>query len=200
MTDPSGGQSPQLAQDDVAAEDTEQSVVGRAAGDRPEVGEDGDQPGTGNPERPRGNRKRLIVGLLVLALAVIGGVAGGIAYLTNQDDGPSDERKIELAVRDYYTDLNSGGWEAALGSMCASSRAPYEALPEDGKAKVRVAKFEAVVNSVEIVEVDGDMAKVSVGGTFTTHLNDGGPQRTVNNTVLAMVKEDGDWLMCGSVE
>ncbi|MFD0365640.1 hypothetical protein ACFQZZ_29745 [Nocardia sp. GCM10030253] len=152
----------------------------------------------GYPPPPRTKRTGLFIGLLVLVLIIAGGIAAGVV-LTVQGRTPlaSDEKKIEVAIRDFYDTLGKDGFRAAAAKACAIDRAEFDSLSEEQKQAFDSAELSVTIDRIEDIVVTGDRATAHIVGQLTMSLPGETPS-TDNSTNEHMKKEDGKWRVCSA--
>ncbi|MGK8509244.1 hypothetical protein ACRS5S_14740 [Nocardia asiatica] len=151
------------------------------------------------PQPPKQSHTGLIVGLVVIvALVIAGAVIAGV-FLTSQGRGPlaSDEKRIELAIRDFYETLDTRGFRAAAEQACASERAAFEAMTESEKNEFDTTSVSVTINRIEDILVAGDTATAKVTGTLTVAVPGEQPD-TETSTTEHLKKEDGKWKVCSA--
>ncbi|GAB2702172.1 nuclear transport factor 2 family protein [Nocardia thraciensis] len=146
------------------------------------------------------HRKRhtaVIVAAVLLAMIVAGGGAATAVVLTSQGIGPlaSDEKKIEVAIRDFYRTLDAEGADAAMAKSCRQDRAEYAELPDEERAAIGGTAFSAHVDTIEDITVTGDRATARVRGTLDVSMS-GDQLDGADTTTEQLRKEDGDWKVC----
>ncbi|MFE3446208.1 hypothetical protein ACFXNW_24540 [Nocardia sp. NPDC059180] len=156
------------------------------------------QPGGYPPQQPPKKKTGLIIGLVVLALVVIGGITTGVV-LTMQGKTPlaSDEKQIENAIREFYDTLENDGILAAAELSCSADRAEIDKAPQSEKDMMDKASFSIDIDKVENVVITGDKAKAHVTGTFKITIpgmDDDTDTDSESDETLA--KEDGTWKIC----
>jgi hypothetical protein len=147
---------------------------------------------------PKKSRTGLIIGLLILILVIVGGLAAGVV-LTVQGKTPlsSDEKKIEVAVRDFYEALSSDGFGAAAAKTCSADRREFEALTPEQRKEFDAAKISVTIDSVDNIVITGDRATAHINGKLSLTLPDEVPNTdTDTGTNEHLRKEDGKWKVC----
>ncbi|RDI42654.1 Rv0361 family membrane protein [Nocardia mexicana] len=159
--------------------------------------EDGYPPPPHAAPPPRRRHTAVVVGLVLLAMIVAGGGAATAVVLTSQGIGPlaSDEKKIEVAIRDFYRTLDADGADAAMAKSCRQDRAEYAELPDDERAAIGSTTFSAHVDTIEDITVSGDRATAQVRGTLDVSMS-GDQLDGADTTTEQLRKEDGDWKVC----
>ncbi|MEV0684203.1 hypothetical protein AB0I35_10085 [Nocardia sp. NPDC050378] len=147
---------------------------------------------------PKKKRTGLFIGLGVLALVVIGAVAAGVV-LTVQGRTPlsSDDKKIEVAIRDFYDTLDSDGFIAASELACAADRAEIENLTPEQRKQFDTATVSVRIDDVRDIVIDGDNADATVVGQLTLSVEGEEPD-TEDSTEEHLTKEDGTWKICSA--
>ncbi|WP_227998783.1 Rv0361 family membrane protein [Nocardia australiensis] len=201
MTYPPGGQPP-YGQPQVPGQPGYPQQPGQPYGYPPQGGHGYPPPGytsQGNPQPPEKKRTGLIIGLVVLVLVVAGAITAGVV-LTVQGRTPlaSDEKKIEVAIRDFYDTLSNDGFAAASAVACAADKADFEAMNQEGKSTYDSADISVTINKVDNVVINGDRATAHIDGKFTMSVA-GEDAQTDNSTEERLKKEDGTWKVCASV-
>ncbi|MFE7795977.1 hypothetical protein [Nocardia sp. NPDC057440] len=155
-------------------------------------------PPQGYPQPPKKKRTGLFIGLLVLVLIIAGGIAAGVV-LTVQGKTPlaSDEKKIEVAIHDFYDALGKDGFRAAAAKACASDRAEFDALSEEQKQAFDASKVSVTIDRIENIVITGDRATAHVVGHLTLTLPGEAPD-TDDSTNEHLRKEDGKWRVCSA--
>lgn len=158
----------------------------------------GGQPPYGPP--PKKSRTGLIVGLVVLLLVVAGAVTAGVV-LTTQGKTPlaSDEKQIEVAIREFYDELSTGGFESATALACQEVRTEYEELPEEQKREFGTTEIDVDIDRVSNIVVTGDRATATVTGSLTLTLPGSEPD-TDTDTEEYLKKEGGTWKVCSAAD
>jgi hypothetical protein len=167
-------------------------------GYQPQGGPGGYPPGYQGYQPPKKRRTGLIVGLLVLVLVIAGAVAAGVV-LTVQGKTPlaSDEKKIEVAIHDFYDTLGSHGFAAAAAKACAADRAEFDTLSEDQKKEFDSAKIDVKIDKIDDIVVTGDRATAKITGKLTLTIPGETPD-TDTGTTEHLRKEDGKWKVCSA--
>ncbi|MFI7670078.1 hypothetical protein [Nocardia sp. NPDC049526] len=147
---------------------------------------------------PKKRRTGLIIGLLVLVLVIAGAVAAGVV-LTVQGKTPlaSDEKKIEVAIHDFYDTLGSHGFAAAAAKTCAADRAEFDTLSEEQRKEFDTAKVEVDIDKIDDIVITGDRATARITGKLTLTLPGETPD-TDTGTTEHLRKEDGTWKVCSA--
>lgn len=147
---------------------------------------------------PKKRRTGLIIGLLVLVLVIAGAVAAGVV-LTVQGKTPlaSDEKKIEVAIHDFYDTLGSDGFAAAAAKTCAADRAEFDTLTDEQKKQFDTAKVEVDIDKIDDIVITGDRATARITGKLTLTLPGETPD-TDTGTTEHLRKEDGKWKICSA--
>ncbi|WP_174188682.1 Rv0361 family membrane protein [Nocardia barduliensis] len=160
-------------------------------------------PGYGPPgypaQPPKQSRTGLIAGLVVIvALVIAGAVIAGV-FLTSQGRGPlaSDEKRIELAIRDFYETLDTRGFRAAAEQACASERTAFEAMTESEKNEFDSTAVSVAIDRIEDILVTGDTATAKVTGKLTVAVPGEQPDNETSTTEH-LKKEDGKWKVCSA--
>ena len=164
---------------------------------QPNYGQQPGYPPPGQP-RPRKSRTGLISGLIVLLLVIAGGITAGIV-LTAQGRTPlaSDEKKIEVAIRDFYETLGEDGFAAAAATACAGDRDEFEALSEEQKREFDQTQVSIVINEITDIVITGDRATATITGRMTLTVPGESPD-TDTDTEEHVKKEDGTWKVCSA--
>ncbi|MFJ9368182.1 hypothetical protein ACIRRA_27680 [Nocardia sp. NPDC101769] len=139
-------------------------------------------------------RTPLTIGLGVAAVVLVGGGIAAAVTLNGKDSGPSDDKRVETAVRDFYDALSAGGASQAVGKTCAGDRAQYDALPEAQKKAMDQGKISMKVDSVQGITITGDHATAVTLGTLTLP----GTADSKRSTDEHLRKEDGVWKVCST--
>ncbi|MEC3913011.1 Rv0361 family membrane protein [Nocardia sp. CDC160] len=139
-------------------------------------------------------RTPLTIGLGVAAVVLVGGGIATAVTLNGNDSGPSEDKRVETAVRDFYTTLGKDGASVAVGKACASDRAQYEALPESQKKAMDQGRVSMRVDSVQGITITGESATAVTLGTFSVP----GAPDSKRSTNEHLRKEDGVWKVCSS--
>ncbi|MGW4279414.1 Rv0361 family membrane protein [Nocardia sp. NPDC004750] len=151
----------------------------------------------GYPPQPRKSHTGLIAGLVVIVVLVIAGALIAGVFLTTQGKGPlaSDEKKIELAIRDFYETLDRRGFRAAAEQACARERAAFEAMTESEKKEFDRTSVSVTIDRIDDIVVTGDTATAKVTGKLTVAVPGEQPD-TETSTTEHLKKEDGKWKVC----
>ncbi|MGW5379084.1 Rv0361 family membrane protein [Nocardia sp. NPDC003999] len=151
----------------------------------------------GYPPQPRKSHTGLIAGLVVIVVLVIAGALIAGIFLTTQGKGPlaSDEKKIELAIRDFYETLDRRGFRAAAEQACARERAAFEAMTESEKKEFDSTSVSVTIDRIDDIVVTGDTATAKVTGKLTVAVPGEQPD-TETSTTEHLKKEDGKWKVC----
>ncbi|MEV6601521.1 DUF4878 domain-containing protein [Actinoplanes sp. NPDC051346] len=129
----------------------------------------------------------LIVVGVVLVLCCAGGVTGGYFLFRGiqQATGPASQ-----ATDEFVADLKSGNADAAYGRLCASTRSKFSR-----ETFVQGLSGQPQIRSHKIVGVNVSNLNGRVSATVTAKLTlDTG---FVDQHTFALVKEYGQWKMCG---
>ncbi|WP_040865143.1 Rv0361 family membrane protein [Nocardia exalbida] len=156
-------------------------------------------PPWGYPPQPKKGHTGLIVGLVaIVALVIAGAMIAGV-FLTSQGRGPlaSDEKRIELAIRDFYETLDTRGFRAAAEQACAHERAAFEAMTESEKSEFDSTSISVTIDRIEDIVVTGDTATAKVTGKLTVAVPGRQPD-TESSTTEHLTKEDGKWKVCSA--
>jgi hypothetical protein len=156
-------------------------------------------PPWGYPPPPKKSHTGLIVGLVaIVALVIAGAVIAGV-FLTSQGRGPlaSDEKRIELAIRDFYETLDTRGFRAAAEQACAHERAAFEAMTESEKSEFDSTSISVTIDRIDDIVVTGDTATAKVTGKLTVAVPGEQPD-TESSTTEHLKKEDGKWKVCSA--
>lgn len=164
----------------------------------PPPGGPGSYPPPGYQGPPKKRRTGLIIGLLVLVLVIAGAVAAGVV-LTVQGKTPlaSDEKKIEVAIHDFYDTLGSDGFAAAAAKACAADRAEFDTLTEDQKKEFDTAKIDVSIDKIDNIVITDDRATAKITGKLTLTIPGEVPD-TDAGTTEHLRKEDGKWKVCSA--
>ncbi|MFC3964777.1 hypothetical protein ACFO0B_22555 [Nocardia jiangsuensis] len=129
---------------------------------------------------------------------IAGGITAGIV-LTAQGKTPlaSDEKKIEVAIRDFYETLGEDGFAAAAATACAGDRDEFEALSEEQKKEFDQTQVSVVINEIKNIVITGDRATATITGRMTLTLPGEDPD-TDTDTEEHVKKEDGTWKVCSA--
>ncbi|MGQ4617863.1 Rv0361 family membrane protein [Nocardia sp. R7R-8] len=151
----------------------------------------------GSPPQPRKSHTGLIASAVVLIVLVIAGALIAGVFLTTQGKGPlaSDEKKIEIAIRDFYETLDRSGFRAASELACARERAAFEGMTESEKKEFDSTSVSVTIDRIEDIVVTGDTATAKVTGTLTVAVPGEQPD-TETSTTEHLKKEDGTWKVC----
>ncbi|WP_067702140.1 Rv0361 family membrane protein [Nocardia jejuensis] len=142
----------------------------------------------------RGSRRTgLLVGLSVLAVAVIGGGTALAVTMTGKDT-PTDTQRIESSIRDFYSTLAAQGPSIAFTQACAADRAQFDALPAAQRTASDQGKVTMDVASIDQIIVTGDRATATTIGTLKLP----GAQDKPTTTAEHLRDEDGTWKVCSS--
>jgi hypothetical protein len=152
----------------------------------------------GNPPPPKQKRTGLFIGLLVSVLIIAGGIAAG-AVLTVQGKTPlsSDEKKIEVAIHDFYDTLGTDGFRGAASKACTADRAEFDSLTEEQKRAFDTAEVSVTIDKIEDIVVTGDKATAHIVGNLTLSIP-GETPNTDDSTNEHLQKEDGKWRVCSA--
>jgi hypothetical protein len=133
-----------------------------------------------------------------LVLVLAGGIAAGVV-LTVQGTTllASDDKKIEVAIHDFYDTLGKDGFRAAAAEACAADRTEFDSLSEDQKKAFDSAKVSVSIDKIENIVVTGDRATAHIVGQLTLSLP-GETPNTDNSTDESLKKEDGKWKVCSA--
>ncbi|WP_280184145.1 hypothetical protein [Nocardia cyriacigeorgica] len=155
------------------------------------------QPGGYPPQQPPKKKTGLIVGLVVLALVVVGGITTGIV-LTMQGKTPlaSDEKQIENSIREFYDTMENEGIIAAAELSCAADRAEFDKASQSEKDMMDKASFSIDIDKVDNVVITGDKATAKVTGTFSISMPGEDSTEPENTSDETLAKEDGKWKIC----
>ncbi|UGT53758.1 hypothetical protein [Nocardia asteroides] len=147
---------------------------------------------------PKKKRTGLFIALGVVALVVIGAVITGI-LLTVQGRTPlsSDEKQIEVAVRDFYDTLGDEGFVAAAELACEADRKEIENLTPEQRQQFEAASVSVDIDKVENIVITGDTAKATVVGKLTLSVQ-GEEPNTEDSTEEHLKKENGTWKICSA--
>ncbi|WP_051186361.1 hypothetical protein [Nocardia tenerifensis] len=137
---------------------------------------------------------------MTVVLLALAGVAVLVAVLTTQGKGPlaSDEKRIEVAINDFYDTLEAKGFPAAAAMACAADRAEFDALPEERKQEFESATVAVTIDKIENIVVDGESATAHILGTLTLEVPGRAPD-TDTSTTEHLKKEDGKWKVCSAI-
>lgn len=206
MTNPPGGQPPYGQPEFPQGQGYPQQNPGFPQGPPgygPPPGYGAPQPGYGAPppgypgaQPPKKKYTGLIIALVIVALVVVGAVVTGVV-LTVQGKTPlaSDEKQIEVAIRDFYEVLDNDGFVAAAQKACAADRTEIANLSADEKAEFDKATISVRIDAVNDIVVTGDTATAEVSGQLTLTLPGMEPD-TDSTTTEHLKKEDGTWKVC----
>lgn len=155
----------------------------------------GQQPGY---PPPRKKRTGLIITMALLLVVILGGITAGIV-LTAQGRTPlaSDEKQIEVAIRDFYETLGEDGFAAAAATACSGDRAEFEALSEEQKQEFDQTQVSVVIDEIKDIVITGDRATATITGRMTLTLPGEDPD-TDTDTEEHVKKEDGTWKVCSA--
>lgn len=150
------------------------------------------------PPQPKGKRTGLFIALAVVALVVLGAVITGVV-LTLQGRTPlaSDEKKIEVAIRDFYDTLDDEGFLAAAALACEADRSEIDNLTAEQRQQFDAASVSVVIDRVEDIVITDDTAKATVVGELTLAV-EGEEPITEDSTEEHLRKEDGTWKICSA--
>ncbi|HEY1177953.1 MAG TPA: DUF4878 domain-containing protein [Phytomonospora sp.] len=130
----------------------------------------------------RTGRKGAFIGLAVVAAVVALGVAA-LVFFVLDEDGPSD------VVDEYFQALKDADIEGARGYLCEAERGSTDA--DDAEAQAALAGLVTDLTwDVTGEDVNGDEAIVTV--ELTGMGGEGEP------FPFSLVKESGDWKLCGN--
>ncbi|MBB5914902.1 hypothetical protein BJY24_003769 [Nocardia transvalensis] len=152
------------------------------------------------PPPPRKRRTGLIVVPLVLVLAAAG-AAGIVALLTGNGKGPfaSEEKKIELAIRDFYGTIATDGVDAAMAKSCRADRDEYAALPAEQRAAIASETLTLRIDAIDAIVIDGDQATAKVHGSLAPSSGGLMPDLdTIDSAPEYVRREGGDWKVCAA--
>ncbi|WP_039796315.1 Rv0361 family membrane protein [Nocardia araoensis] len=154
-------------------------------------------PPWGYPPQPQKSHTGLIAGLVVIVVLMIAGALIAGIFLTTQGKGPlaSDEKRIELAIRDFYETLDRRGFRAAAEQACARERAAFDAMTESEKKEFDSTSVSVTIDRIEDIVVTGDTATAKVTGKLTVAVPGEQPD-TETSTTEHLRKEDGKWKVC----
>ncbi|WP_433194998.1 hypothetical protein ACQP1G_40110 [Nocardia sp. CA-107356] len=169
-----------------------------APGYPPPGGPVGYPPGYQGYQPPKKRRTGLIVGLVVLVVVIAGAVGAGVT-LTVQGKTPlaSDEKKIEVAIHDFYDTLGSDGFAAAAAKACAADRAEFDTLTDEQKKEFDTAKVDVSIDKIDNIVITGDRATARITGKLTLTIPGENPD-TDTGTNEHLRKEDGKWKVCSA--
>ncbi|TCJ94613.1 hypothetical protein [Nocardia alba] len=170
----------------------------------------GGPPGSSGPQYPDGpdvfipapapkkKRTGLFVMLGIIALVIIGLLVTGVV-LTLQGRTPlsSDDKQIEVAVRDFYDTLDSDGFIAAAQLACQADRTEIDNLSPEQRAQFERATVQVSIDEVKDIVITGDNAKATVTGQLTLSV-EGEEPNTESSTEEHLTKEDGTWKICSA--
>ncbi|MFD3707393.1 hypothetical protein ACFWUP_30020 [Nocardia sp. NPDC058658] len=147
---------------------------------------------------PKKKRTGLFVALGVVALVVVGVLIAGVV-LTLQGRTPlsSDEKQIDVAVRDFYDTLDADGFIAAAGLACQADRTEIDNLTTEQREQFDKATVQVSIDEVKDIVIDGDDAKAKVTGKLTLSV-EGEEPNTESETEEHLTKEDGTWKICSA--
>ncbi|MFD3594504.1 hypothetical protein ACFWU5_17420 [Nocardia sp. NPDC058640] len=147
---------------------------------------------------PKKKRTGLFVALGVVALVVIGVLVTGVV-LTMQGRTPlsSDEKQIDVAVRDFYDTLDSDGFIAAAQLACQADRTEIDNLTAEQREQFDKATVQVSIDEVKDIVITGDDAKATVVGQLTLSVQ-GEQPATESSTEEHLAKEDGTWKICSA--
>ncbi|MFC4377650.1 hypothetical protein ACFO5K_26570 [Nocardia halotolerans] len=150
------------------------------------------------PQPPKKSRTGLFVALGVLGLMVIGALVAGVV-LTVQGHAPwsADDKKIEVAVRDFYDTLNDEGFIAAAQLACRADRDEIDHLTPEQRQQFDIASVTARIDDVRDIVISGDDAEATVTGQLTLSVA-GEEPTTEDSTQEHLTKEDGTWKICSA--
>ncbi|MGO4614531.1 hypothetical protein AB4305_10095 [Nocardia sp. 2YAB30] len=153
----------------------------------------------GYPPRPKKSWAGLIAGLVAIVALGIAGAAIVGALLTSQGKGPlsSDQKKIELAIRDFYEVLGAQGFRAAAEKACAADRAEFDAMTEEQKKEFDAATVSVTIEKIEGIAVTGRSATAKITGKLTVVIPGETPDSDTSTTEH-LRKEDGQWKVCSA--
>ncbi|UGT69772.1 nuclear transport factor 2 family protein [Nocardia gipuzkoensis] len=194
MAYPPGGQPP-----DEQPQYPQQPSPGQGPPPGPGYPPPGYPPAGYPPQPPKQSHTGLIVGLVaIVALVIAGAVITGV-FLTSQGRGPlaSDEKRIELSIRDFYETLDTRGFSAAAEQACARERAAFEAMTERERNEFDSTAVSVTIDRIEDVVVTGDTATAKVTGKLTVAVPGEQPD-TETSTTEHLKKEDGKWKVCSA--
>lgn len=150
------------------------------------------------PQPPKKKRTGLFVGLGIAALVVVGVLIAGVV-LTMQGRTPlsSDEKQIDVAVRDFYDTLDSDGFIAAAALACQADRTEIDNLTTEQREQFDKATVQVSIDEVTDIVITGDDAKATVVGQLTLSVEGEEPD-TESSTEEHLTKEDGTWKICSA--
>ncbi|MFD3747646.1 hypothetical protein [Nocardia sp. NPDC058633] len=204
MTNPPEGQQPPFGQQPPVPQGTpSQGVPPQGPPGYPQAGgpQGAGYPGGAQglaPQPPKKKRTGLFVGLGIVALVVAGVLIAGIV-LTLQGRTPlsSDEKQIDVAVRDFYDTLDSDGFIAAAALACQADRTEIDNLTPEQRSQFEKATVQVTIDDVTDIVITGDDAKATVVGQLTLSVEGEQPD-TESSTEEHLTKEDGTWKICSA--
>ncbi|MFJ2838710.1 MULTISPECIES: Rv0361 family membrane protein [Nocardia] len=200
MTNPPEGQQPPFGQQPPGMPSGPPGYphAGFGPGQTPPPGPPG-APDVFPPQQPpKKKRTGLFIALGVVALVVIGALVTGVV-LTLQGRTPlsSDDKKIEVAIRDFYDTLDADGFIAAAELACEADRAEIANLSPEQRQQFDSATVSVTIDNVEDIVITGDTAKATVVGKLTLSVAGEEPD-TEDSTEEHLKKEDGTWKICSA--
>jgi len=139
------------------------------------------------PPQRRTLRTVLIVVGVVLVLCCAGGVTGGFFLFRGVQQATEPARQ---AADEFVADLESGNAGAAYGRLCAGTQSDFTRT-----AFVEGLGAQSKIRGHEIVGVNVSNFNGRVSATVTAKLTlDTG---FVDQHTFTLVKEDGQWKVCG---
>ncbi|MFE3105859.1 Rv0361 family membrane protein [Nocardia tengchongensis] len=142
----------------------------------------------------RHRRTPITIGIGIAAAVLVGGGIATAMTLNGKDSGPSDDKRIETTLRDFYGTLATGGAAQAVGQTCASDRAQYDALPDAQKQAMNQGKVSMKIDAVQGITVTGERATAVTLGTLSLP----GAPDSKRSTNEHLRKENGVWKVCST--
>lgn len=167
--------------------------------------DDGRDPDTDAPDRPRPERRTVPVGAFVIAVLVAGALAVLAAFaLTASDDSGDGDQEVRLAAGRFaerfltfdHDELDA--WQEDVLALSTSGFAEEVEEVESGlRTLIADSELDAVTQVTDIFIGQIERGSVEVVVVYDRELRGGGPGRTESDRYmqLAMVRIDGDWLV-----
>lgn len=140
--------------------------------------------------KPRGKTfKRLVK--VVLLLLILAALAFGGLFFYDKTRGPTDDDKVDTAIKTYMTAVKRGDLAGLRATTCGQAYEYYVSLNETQFAAIYNASRDSVpiIDSVKRVEVTGDRALAEVSAHTNAHA-----QQTVRT--VALQRAGDKWKVC----
>ncbi|QIS09350.1 hypothetical protein [Nocardia arthritidis] len=152
------------------------------------------------PAGPLSSRKAkagLVIALVTVLGIVVAAAITAAALLTAEGKGPfaADDKRIELAIHDFYNTLGANGFQAAAAKACAADRADFAALPEQQRRQFAATKVDVTIDRIDNIVITGNKATAHITGRLTLTMPGQEPD-TDTATNERLTKEDGTWKVC----